>query len=112
MSSDPVHASLTATVLLTFAETKLIKEAEHKLSVLKNMVRVNVLDSVVSGVDVRVAVLECGFKDERGWESVPCCGAVIRASVSTDTVDALDIGVLSRILACGLSGAFASSPRQ
>ena len=84
--------------LLTLAETKLIKETQHKLSVLKDMIRINVLDGVVSSMDVGVAVLESSFEDERSREAVPCSRAVVRASVSAGTVDACNIGILTHLL--------------
>lgn len=80
--------------LLAFAEAKFVQEAQHELSMLKYVLGVNVLDSIVGCVDIRVAILESSLEDERRGVSVPCSRAVIRASIATDAVYTLNIRVL------------------
>lgn len=50
--------------LLALAEAELVQEAKNKLSVLKDVFRVNVLNGVIGCVDVGVTVLERSLKDE------------------------------------------------
>lgn len=75
-------------------EPKFVQEAQHELPVLKYVLRVNVLDSVVGRVDVRVTVLKRSLKDERSREAVPRSGTVVRAGIAADTVHALNVRVL------------------
>lgn len=80
--------------LLALAEPGLVQGPKNDLSVLEHVFGVDVLDGVVSGVDVRVAVLERGLENERSRVSIPRGRAVVRASVSADAVDAFDVGIL------------------
>lgn len=86
-----LHAHLRS---LAFAKTKLVKEAQHELPVLKYMLRIDVLNGVVGCVDVRVAILESGLKDKRSGVSVPSSGTVVRASVAAHAIHTLDVCVL------------------
>lgn len=80
--------------LLALAEAKLVQESKNKLSMLEHVIGVNVLDGVLGCVNVRVAVLEHRFEDERSRVSVPRSRAVVRARVAANTVDPFNICVL------------------
>jgi len=80
--------------LLAFTEPKFVQEAQHELPVLKYVLRVNVLDSVVGRVYVRVTILESSLKDERSGKPVPRSGTVVRTGIAADTVDTLNVRVL------------------
>jgi hypothetical protein len=80
--------------LLALTEPHLIQEAENKFAVLENVLGVNVIDSVVCGVNIWVAVLECRLEDEASRESAPGSRAVVRASISAGALDVCDVGVL------------------
>lgn len=79
---------------LNFAETELVKISENQLAVLKDVLWVNVLDRVVDGVNVRIAVFECSLENERGRESATSGGPVVRTSITASALNISDIGVL------------------
>jgi hypothetical protein len=62
--------------------------------VLENVLGVNVIDGVVCGVNIRVAVLECRLEDEASRESASGSRAVVRASIPAGAFDVCDVGVL------------------
>lgn len=70
-TTPPVYAVVKYKILLALAKAELVKEAKNELSMLKDMLGVNVLNGIVGCVDVGVAVLERGLKDERSWVPVP-----------------------------------------
>lgn len=80
--------------LLVLAESELVQEPKNELSVLEHVFGVDVLDGVVGGVDVRVAVLERSLENERSRVSIPRGRAVVRASVTADAVHTFDVGIL------------------
>lgn len=55
------------------AESQLVDVAQDKLTMLKHVLRVNVLHSIIDCVNVRVPVLKGGLEDECGGETVPRC---------------------------------------
>lgn len=61
---------------------------------LKDMLRVDVLNGVVGSVDVWVAVFKGSFEHERCGESITSCTAVIGACVAALALDVCDVGVL------------------
>jgi hypothetical protein len=71
-----------------------IEVPKNELTMLKDVLRVNVLDGVVRCVDVGVAVLERSLKDKRSGEPITRCRAVVRTSVSTLALYVCDVGVL------------------
>lgn len=79
---------------LNLAETQLIEEPENKLTMLKNVFGVNVLDGIVSSMNVRVAVLERGLENKRRRVTITSGRAVVRARISTDTIHVSNVGVL------------------
>jgi hypothetical protein len=79
-------------IMLT--ETKLIYVPKNKLTVLKDMLWINVLHSIVGSVDVRVTVLECCLEDKRGRISIPRGRTMVGAGVATLTLDISNVSVL------------------
>lgn len=61
---------------------------------LKHMIEAQVLDGIVAGVDVVVAVLEITLDDECRWISSLGCRSMIRACVSTLSLNVRDLAVL------------------
>lgn len=61
---------------------------------LEYVLRVNMFDGIIGGVDIGIAVLKCRFEDEGSRVSIPCSRAVVRARVAANTVDALNVGIL------------------
>jgi hypothetical protein len=77
-----------------FAEAKLVYVTEDELTMLKDVIGVDVFDGVVDSVDMRVAVFKCRLENKRCWESITCGGTVIGAGVSTLAFDISNVGVL------------------
>lgn len=61
---------------------------------LKHVVKRQVLDGVISGVDVRVRVGELGLDDKGRWVASLGGRGVIRASIATLGLDPRDVAVL------------------
>jgi hypothetical protein len=94
LSTCTFKGTLQHSHLLALTEPHLVQEAENKFTVLENVIRINVIDGVVCGVNIRVAVLECRLEDEASRESAPGSRAVIRASISAGAFHVCDVGVL------------------
>jgi hypothetical protein len=76
------------------AEAKLVNISENELTMLKDVLGVNVLYGVVWGMDVWVAVFKRSLEHKRSRETITCCRAVVGASVSTLALYVCNIGVL------------------
>jgi hypothetical protein len=61
---------------------------------LKDMLRIDVLDGVIGGVDVRVAILKRSLEHERCRETVTGGTTVIGACVTALALNICDVGVL------------------
>ena len=64
---------------------------------LDDMVRVDLLNGIVCGVNERVAVLERSLEHKRGRVTIPCRRAMVRAGVSTLALDVGNVGVLADV---------------
>jgi hypothetical protein len=81
---------------LQFMLTKpeLIKIPENELTMLKDVLRVNVLYGVVRGMNVWVAVFKRSLEHKRSRKTITGCRAVIGTSVSTLAFYVGNVGVL------------------
>jgi hypothetical protein len=68
---------MKTTFSLALTEAKLVQESKYKLTVLQDMLRINVVDGIIGCVNVGVAVLKCSFEDERSWVTIPCSRAMV-----------------------------------
>lgn len=75
-------------------ETQLVQVPKDELAMLKDMLRIDVLHSVVSSVDVWVAVLKGGLENEGRGEPITCRATVIGACVATLALDVCDVSIL------------------
>jgi hypothetical protein len=87
-----LNRRLLLQVVLTKA--KLIQIAKNELTMLQDMVGVDVVDRVVNSVNMRVAVLKRRLENKRSRESVTCGGTVVGAGIATLTLDVGNVGVL------------------
>jgi hypothetical protein len=79
---------------VVLAKAKLIQIAKNELTMLQDMVGVDVVDRVVNSVNMRVAVLKRRLENKRSRESVTCGGTVVGAGIATLTLDVGNVGVL------------------
>lgn len=75
-------------------EGKLVDKTDGHASVLEHVVKGQVLDGVVAGVDMRVRVLESRLDDKGRWVAGLGGGGVVGAGVAALGLDPRDVTVL------------------
>lgn len=74
---------------------KLVSKSQAHLGMLNHMIKAQILDQIIRGMNVLVAVLELGLDDKRRRITIAAGRCVIGAGVATLGFDKWDITVLN-----------------